>query len=94
MFDDCAALRADYRAARAEVDRLTEEGVPDGPIFERAVDKEINARDKLEEAQCANDGEVIENLACAYEVIGHDPVEWRETAAAIVERYLKVRQAA
>jgi hypothetical protein len=94
MFDDCAALRAAYRAARAVVDRLTEEDVPDGTVFDSAGNAEVDARDAVIAARCANDGEFIANLECAFEVIGHDPGEWHETAAAIVARYLVERRQA
>jgi len=45
--------RAAHRAARAEVDRLTEEDVPDGPIFDGAVETEIDAMGALTVVACA-----------------------------------------
>jgi hypothetical protein len=91
--DDCAALRAAYRAARAAVDRLMEEEAPEGVIFDRATDTEVGARDALKAARCANAEDFFANAKCAHEIIGHDLVEWRETAAAMLENYLERRRA-
>ena len=91
--DDCAALRAAYCAARAVVERLIEEDLPNGPIFDNAVSAETDVRDKLKGARCADAEDFFANARCARKITGHDPVEWQETAAAMLENYLDQRRA-
>ena len=69
---------------------MTKEEAPDGVIFDSAVDVEVDARDTLAHARCSNDDEFLANARCAHEVI-NDDLEWQETAAAMLENYLRRR---
>src|ERR1700722_7457010 len=69
--DDCAALRAAYRAIRVEVERsVWEGGTPEGPLFDAAVAAECDARDALASARCPNAEEFMEWPAPPSGVVG------------------------
>jgi hypothetical protein len=81
-----------HRAAQAEVDRLTAEDVPDGPVFDAAVEAEIDAMDAMARGPSVSE----QDLAYILERQTHDfgePCHTKEfgSLAIAVRAYLEQR---
>jgi hypothetical protein len=85
-----AKMLTAHRIAKAYVDKLTKEDVPDGSIYDAAVRVEIAAMAALVNAPCANDDMFFENAAYILENADGDEHE-EQAAIELIKNYLKQR---
>jgi hypothetical protein len=83
---------ATHRVAAAEVRRLIDADVPDGPIFDDAVQAEIDAMDALVKAPCANHQDLLKKQAYIVEFANGDEFE-ESRVVDTMKAYLEQRAA-